>query len=190
MDRSQVRNIRGSVDGRVFMEGRLGELDTRGEMTLNDASVRIVASGITVDGIQADVIFSPDLLTIRNFRARSGNGSLNMNGSLGFEDLTPGNIDITLAAKNFRVANTSQFNAAINLDSKIDGSYSNPKITGSLSVLNGFVQLDNFGEKSVETVQLDETVAPQPSMFIYDSLKLDMDVGFNRRFFIRNQRYL
>lgn len=190
VDRSQVRNIRGRLDGRVFMEGKLSELDSRGEMRLKDASVRVVPSGITVDGINADFIFSPDLFTIRDFRARSGNGTLNMKGSVGFEDLTPGTIDIGLAAKNFRIANTSQFNAAINLDSKIGGSYSKPVISGSLSVLNGFVQLDNFGEKSVESVQLDETAAPQPSVAVYDSLKLDVDVSFNRRFFIRNQRYL
>lgn len=190
VDRSQVRNIRGSMDGRVFMEGKLGELDTRGEMELKNASVRIVPSGNTVDGINGDFIFSPDLFTVSTFRARSGNGSLNLKGSVALEDLTPGTIDIGLSAKNFRIANTSQFNAAINLDSKIGGSYSKPVISGSLSVLNGFVQLDNFGEKSVETVQLDDIGEPQTSLAVYDSLKLDVDVSFNRRFFIRNQRYL
>lgn len=190
VDRNQVRNIRGTIDGMVHVEGKLSELDSRGEMKLSNASARIVQTGITVDGIEADFIFSPDRFAVNNFRARSGSGSMNMNGTVDFQDLVPGDMNINLGARNFRIANTSQLNAAINLDSKIVGSFTNPEISGSLSVLNGFVQLDNFGEKSVESVQLDDSVEPETSMSVYDSLSLDVDVAFNRRFFIRNQRYL
>jgi len=190
VDRNRVRNIRGTIDGMVHVEGKLSELDSRGEMKLSNASVRIVQTGITVDGVEADFIFSPDRFSVNNFRARSGSGSMNMNGTIGFQDLVPGDMNITLGARNFRIANTSQLNAAINLDSKIGGSFTNPEISGSLSVLNGFVELDNFGEKSVESVQLDESVEPETSMAVYDSLSLDLEIAFNRRFFIRNQRYL
>lgn len=190
VDRNQIRNIRGHINGMVHVEGILSELDTRGELKLSDASVRIVQTGITIDGMNAGFLFSPDLLTIKNFRARSGSGSMNVNGTIGFEDLMPGKMNIALGAKNFRVANTSQLNAAINLNTKIGGSFTNPEISGSLSVLNGFVQLDNFGEKSVESVQLDSSEEPEASMAVYDSLRLDMDISFNRRFFLRNQQYL
>jgi autotransporter translocation and assembly factor TamB len=129
-------------------------------------------------------------VTVKNFRAQSGSGSMNMNGSISFEELVPGNLDLKINAKNFRVANTSEINAAINMDTKVGGSFTKPDVNGSLTVVNGFIQLDNFGESSVEAVQLDTTEQIDYSVSLYDSLSMDMDIAFDRRFFIRNQRYL
>lgn len=190
VNREQVRNIKGRVNGMVHVKGMISELETEGELNFTEGSVRIVKTGITVDGMRGTLFFEPDLLTIRNFRAKSGSGSINMNGRIGFEELIPGDVDATLKANNFKVANTSQYNAVIDLDTRMTGSFSRLNISGSLSVLNGFIQLDNFGEKSVEDVRLDSSVRPDYKVAVYDSLDLDLDVSFNRRFFIRNQRYL
>lgn len=189
VDREQVRNISGRVNGMVHVTGTLDELYTRGELDFTESSVRIVTTGVRVEGMRATLIFEPNLVTIKDFRARSG-GVLNMNGNVAFEELVPGDINLNLRAKNFRIANTSQYNAVIDLDTKVTGSFTQPDITGSLSVLSGFVQLDNFGEKSVESVQLDSSAQPENEVAIYDSLAMEMDVSFDRRFFIRNQRYL
>lgn len=190
VDREQVRNIKGQVNGTLQVRGTLNDLETKGRLEISKGSVRVVPTGVTVDGISSNFIFKPDLLTIENFRANSENGSLTMAGSLGLNELVPGEVNMTLRARNFKVANTSQYNGAIDLDTKMTGSLTNPKVSGSLSVLNGFVQLDNFGEKSVESVQLNPDSEPEQALAIYDSLSLDMDVSFNRRFFIRNQQYL
>jgi autotransporter translocation and assembly factor TamB len=99
-------------------------------------------------------------------------------------------MDIHIIAQNFRVANTVDYTAVINLDARSQGTFTNPRVTGSLDFLSGFLKLDNFGEKSVENVQLDTEDEALTSFSVYDSLALDMDVGFNRRFFIQNDRYL
>ncbi len=190
VDREMIRDIKGKLNGEVRVTGTPADLVTGGKLTVTESSMRIVETGITIDGIRAGIAFKPDLITLTDFTARSGTGNLNMNGSIAFKELIPGDVNLSLRARNFKVANTSEYNAAIDLNTKVTGSFKRPEISGNLAVLSGFVQLDNFGEKSVEDVQLDSTEQTDFSIAMYDSLALDMDISFNRRFFIRNQRYL
>ncbi|HKL18059.1 MAG TPA: translocation/assembly module TamB domain-containing protein, partial [Halalkalibaculum sp.] len=190
VDRDVIRNIKGKLNGSVRVTGTPDDLVTKGMLNVTESSLRVVETGVTIDGIKAGLAFEPDLITLTEFSARSGSGSMNMNGSLAFEELIPGDINLSLRARNFKVANTSEYNAAVDLNTKVTGSFTRPDVSGKLTVLNGFVQLDNFGEKSVETIQLDSTEQTDYTVGIYDSLSMDMDISFNRRFFIRNQRYL
>lgn len=109
---------------------------------------------------------------------------------MALQKLVPGDLEFSVEAQNFRAANTSQYNAVVNVDAEASGTLTNPNVTGSLDVISGFLKLQNFGEKSVETIELDSLENNGPDVSIYDSLALDMDVNFDRRFYIRNQRYL
>ncbi|NGP75548.1 AsmA family protein [Balneolaceae bacterium YR4-1] len=190
VDREVIRNIRGKLNGRIQATGTPADLLTDGTLKISEGAMRIVETGITVDNITTGIVFEPDLITVTDFTARSGSGSLTMNGSVALEELIPGDLNLSMRARNFRVANTSEYNASIDLDTKLTGSMTRPNVSGKLTILNGFVQLDNFGEKSVEDVQLDSTEQSDNNVALYDSLSIDMDIAFNRRFYIRNQRYL
>ncbi len=190
IDRFTLRDIAGQLDGMVHVTGMMEDLKTDGQLRLKDAALRFVPAGIRVDNIQSTFTFDPNQVRLTNFSARSGSGKLTASGMVGMEKLVPGDIDIKVKAKNFRAANTSQYSAIINMDARAQGSVTKPKITGSLGFERGFLKLQNFGEKSVENVQLDTLDEEASTMSIYDSLSLDMDINFKRRFFIRNQRYL
>lgn len=190
LDRGQVRNVEGELNGNVQINGTVGNLQADGKMALNGGSVRLVPAGITIDRIRSELIFEPDQLTLAGFTAQSGRGRLNAEGKLELEKLVPGDMDVRITASNFRAANTSEYSAIVNMDVRARGSFTQPKMTGDLIFVNGFVELDNFGEKSVEDVELDSVDEDQNDISLYDSLALEMNVSFNRRFFIRNQRYL
>jgi autotransporter translocation and assembly factor TamB len=185
-----LREVRGSLDGSVQVTGAVEDLKTDGYLELKRGKFRLVPAGITVDNITSAINFSPNQIRVSKFSAQSGGGDIQVNGTVGMEELIPGSMDIKVDAQNFRAANTSDYNAVVNLDARAQGTVTSPDISGSLDFLSGFVRLDNFGEKSVETVQLDSEDRETSSFSVYDSLALDMDVGFNRRFFIRNERYL
>jgi len=51
------------------------------------------------------------------------------------------------------------------------------------------VNLQNFGERAVEDVTLEDETEPEPSEF-FEALAMEMSVNFNRNFFIRNRQYL
>jgi len=184
-----LKEVRGSLDGSVQVKGAVEDLKTDGHLELKRGKFRLVPAGITVNNITSRINFSPKQIRISKFSAESG-GDIQANGTIELKQLIPGNMDIKVNAQNFRAANTSEYNAVINLKARAQGTVTSPDISGSLDFLSGFIKLDNFGEKSVESVQLDSEDQETLSVSVYDSLALDMDVGFNRRFFIRNERYL
>lgn len=190
LDRFTVREVGGRLNGRVHITGMMEDLKTDGRLELSRGAFRLIPAGIRIDNIRSTVNFDPNQIRLTDFSARSGNGNLKASGVVELEKLIPGDLDIKIKAENFRAANTPQYNAIINLDARAQGQVTKPKITGSLDFVSGFLNLQNFGEKSVENVDLDTLENAGPEMSLYDSLALEMDVNFNRRFYIRNQRYL
>lgn len=190
VDRRTVREIGGELNGMLHVNGRVEDLQARGQLNFRNGNIRLVDAGIRVDRIGATLDFERDSVVLRRFSARSGNGTLRANGAMNLEQLRPGEMDVSITARNFRAANTSRYNASVNLDARARGTPGSPRVSGTLEVLNGFIMMDNFGERSVEAVQLDSTDMVDYSVALYDSLGLDMDVRFNRRFFVRNRRYM
>ncbi|WP_440999719.1 translocation/assembly module TamB domain-containing protein [Fodinibius sp. SL11] len=185
-----AREVRGRLNGSVQVKGAMEDLKTDGYLELKQGKVRLVPAGITVENITTTANFAPNQIKLSSFSAKSGNGNIKASGTLALEKLIPGNIDLKVTAQNFRAANTAEYNAVVNLNARTQGTVTSPKVTGSLDFLSGFIKLDNFGEKSVESVRLDAEDGEDSSISVYDSLALDVDVGFNRRFFIQNERYL
>ncbi|WP_138431517.1 translocation/assembly module TamB domain-containing protein [Fodinibius saliphilus] len=190
LDRRRVRKVKGRLNGAVQFSGSIGDLKTDGELVFDNGALQLVPAGIKVKNVQAALDFESDHVQLKEFSADSDNGTMTASGKVGLRNMEPGALDIDLRAKNFRIANTDQYNAVINLDANAGGKVSQPKMSGDLSFVSGFLKLNNFGEKSVETVQLDTLDQPAVNVNMYDSLALDMNISFDRRFYIRNNRYL
>src|SRR5690625_2999637 len=190
LDQNMMRNLQGRIDGQVEIEGPRNNLQTSGEISLQEGAVRLVPVNIRLDNIRSTLRFKPGEIELTGLSMNSGGGNLSAGGTVALNKLVPGNIDFTANAENFKVANTGEYNAMINMHVDLGGSASKQVLSGNMDVLNGFIELDNFGEKSVEEVSLDTTRAPKPEISLYDSLALEMNIGFNRRFFVRNERYL
>jgi len=190
VNRQTVRNIAGNLNGTVHIMGAVNDLKTRGQLVLRNGAFRLVPAGIRLEDMRSTVDFMPNQIRVNNFSTKSGRGRLNANGKIALKELIPGDINFDINAQNFRIANTSKYNAVISMDTKAGGSFTQPKVSGSINVVSGFLELQNFGEKSVESVQLDSTEQQTTDFSAYDSLSLDLDLSFNPRFYIRNKRYL
>ncbi len=189
LDPNQIRNLAGRLEGNLNLSGQLADIQMNGNMNLTRGAMRIVPAGINLTEIRSDISFEPDRVRLQQFTMRSGPGTFRATGTVGMDGLQPGNIDIELVANQFRVANTSDYNAIVNSRARVTGDVENPRLTGSLTFLNGFLNLQNFGERSVETVVLDDEVETEPFPF-FENLAMEMDVNFARQFFIRNRQYL
>lgn len=192
VDQRTIREVKGRLDGNVHISGPVSDLQVDGEMVLERGSFQSVQAGITVDDIRSVIQFGPDQLRLEEFRAQSGRGYLSAEGTIELAGLQAGEMALDIQAETFRAANTSEYNATINMDTRLTGTFASPSVSGEVSFISGFIELDNFGEKSVESVELDDTLATSmaDTASVYDSLSLDMDVSFDRRFFIRNQQNL
>jgi len=188
--RANYREFKGNLDGSILITGTFGNPVTGGRLDLSSGAVRIVKAGIRVDGIKSTVAFNADTVKLTGFQAKSGRGTFNASGFVHLNRLRPDSLNISLKAENFRLANTSDYAGIVNLKAGVDQTFTNPRVTGTLDIVNGYVYLRNFGEKSVETVQLDTTLTPDYEIAVYDSLEMDLNINFNRRFFVRNRRFL
>ncbi len=190
VNREMVRGISGTLEGSVTLSGVMEELQAEGRMQLSKGSLRIVPAGIRLSEISSTVQFRQETVQLQQFSARSGPGRFRANGSVNMQGLDPGQMNINLTANRFQLFNTSDYNAIINLDARMNGTVSKPLLRGSLTFLNGFYFLQDFGDRSVETVELEGENSEESSFDFYESLDMELTIGFDRQFFVRNRQYL
>lgn len=188
LDKDLTKNLKGSLNGMLDLEGTENKITAEGFFNLTNSSVEVPILGIKIDDIRSNIEFEDGKIVLKELKAKSGKGEFSMMGDINLDGLYPTNIDMEAKANQFKAANTSDYNLVVDLNSKLTGPISTPKATGELSVKNGFIVLDNFGDKSVEEVQLEGEERKPVSM--YDSLAIDMEFAIERNFFVRNRRYL
>lgn len=189
VDRDVIRQIEGRLNGSVNVSGTLANLEPRGNLELSSGSMRVVMAGITISSIGSRVNFSPDQIELQQFSMQSGPGRIRASGTIALDNLTPGDMDIQIRGNQFRAINTPEYNAIVDLRSNITGSFEEPNLSGSLTFLSGYVNLQNFGDRAVEEVILEGEEETEPLEF-YESMEIEMDVAFTRQFFIRNRQFL
>jgi len=188
LDKQYLNRLRGVLNADINIEGTTNTLTPKGYFRLQDGQISVPIAGIKLTRITSELNFNQSGLQLTQLSARSGSGSFSASGNIDLEGIVPTNLDITAKANRFRLANTADYNLTIDLDSKLTGKPTQPKASGELRVKNGFVFLQDFGEKSVETVELE---GEETSSFsAYDSLAIDMRFVIERNFLIRNSRYL
>lgn len=188
LDKQYFSGLRGMLNADIKILGTVGNLNPEGSLVLNGARVNLPMANIVLDKIRADVNFKPDGLELQQLVMRSGGGTFNLSGDIQTQGIKPVGMNLQANARQFRLINTDYYNMTIDLESELTGTPTKPAVSGDLTIRNGFVYLQDFGEGSVENVQLEEE--EESSLNIYDSLSLDMNLAIARNFFIRNNRYL
>ncbi|MEX0723476.1 MAG: translocation/assembly module TamB domain-containing protein [Gracilimonas sp.] len=189
LNKDYMRRLRGTLNADINIAGTKENLTPKGSLRLSGGELNIPIAGINLTRISSELGFSDSgNLLLNSFNMTSGSGSFSADGSIDLDGITPSNLDINARATRFRLANTSDYNLTIDLNSTLSGPPTTPTASGQLNIKNGFIYLQDFGERSVETVELEEENAS--SFSPYDSLAIDMQFVIERDFLIRNRRYL
>ncbi len=189
LDKQFTKNLKGTLNGNLDIQGNSDKINAEGSFKLEKSSFEVPIAGIKVDGINSEVRFSDDKINLVKLNANSGKGSFSANGSVNLDGVVPTDVNISAKANQFKLANTDEYNLVVDLNSTLSGAVTAPTITGRFAVKNGFIYLDDFGDKTVEDVQLEDEQIETISY--YDSLSIDMEFAIERNFFVRNSsRYL
>lgn len=188
LDRQYLRRLKGLVNADVNITGTIDNLVPTGYFRLSDSEVTVPIAGIKLTDIKSDFSFTENGMQLNRLSAKSGSGTFNATGNIGLDGTELATLDINAKATRFRLANTSDYNLTIDMNSQLTGPITQPVASGKLTIKNGFVYLQDFGEESVETVELEEE--ERSSFSPYDSLAIRMEFVIERGFFIRNNRYL
>ncbi|MCH8567909.1 MAG: translocation/assembly module TamB domain-containing protein [Balneolales bacterium] len=187
LDRDVLRNLQGRLDAKLDITGTIGQPEPRGNFSLRSGQLSLVENNITIRNIRTDIELEPDRIEISSFEM-SSSGSFSASGSILLEDFMPNSFDLTARARNFRVFNTRDIDLFVSLDTDFTGTVAEPRLSGSLSLERGYIYLDNFGERQVEQVTLEDEEEPDTfAADFFEALAIDMNLIINRRFFMRNR---
>lgn len=176
LDPMMIRNLRGSLDADLSIRGTLEQPEIIGEVDLYDGEARVVQNNITIRQVNAAVEFLPELININRFNAQSV-GSLAANGTILLDGFIPDGLDMHFQAQNFRIFNTRDLSIFGGMDLSLTGTLERPRLSGDVSWERGNLYLDNFTEREIEAVVLDEET--EATDFLTEWMEqLEMEVRF------------
>ena len=189
LNKDITKNLKGFLNGQLSLKGTEDNISATGYFDLTKSSFESPLAGIKVDGIKSRIEFSKDKIAVKQLSANSGKGSFSANGVINLDGLYPTTLDIQANANQFKLANTDEYNMVIDLNSRLSGPVMTPKATGRFAVKNGFIVLEDFGNKTVEDVTLEED-EETINISYYDSLAIEMEFAIERNFYVRGGGYL
>ena len=188
LDRDVARNLRGRLNANLEITGTVGNPEPVGSIRLESGRIQLVENNINITNINADIGFDQNEININSISAESS-GSFNMSGNIMLADFRPGEFDINARMRNFRVYNTRDLDAYVTLDTSLDGTIESPRLSGEVRVERGYIFLDNFGERQVEQVRLEDEDDEFETFFedFFEALAIELNLIVSRRYFIRNR---
>jgi hypothetical protein len=187
LDPASLRNLRGRLNSDIDISGTISEPDLSADIRLNNGAVVLIENNVALSDIRTDMSFREGMLTINRLTAESA-GSFDLTGNVAFNGLEPGEMDLRAITRNFRVYNTRDLNALITTDTRLTGDVRSPKLSGELKIERGHIYLDNFGERTLEDVVLeDEEEESELFAEIFDATTIEYTLEMDRRFWVRNR---
>ena len=132
---NQLQWQQGSIDLQVLARGSFADPIVNGFLRVGNGA--FVLAGQSVESVQATVFFDFQQLQLERFTARSGEGSLDGQGSLAFrQESGESGLDFTLKAFPIRGPN-----ARLKVDGSLalQGSLSQPALGGQVKLSNGVI---------------------------------------------------
>ncbi len=187
LDRDVARNLRGKLNADIEVTGTAGAPEPRGSISFTEGRVQLVENNIAITNMRADIGIEPDRIRLRNISAESS-GSFSLSGDIFLEEFFPESFDIQARMRNFRVSNTRDLDVFVSMDTRLQDTMDSPRLTGGITVERGAIYLDNFGERQIEQVVLEDEEAPDTfAEDFFDALSMELNLAVTRRFFVRNR---
>ncbi|MDG5766807.1 translocation/assembly module TamB [Balneolales bacterium ANBcel1] len=188
LDPELLRNLRGRLDADVEISGSLEDPVMEGSIRFSGGEVRLVPNNITLQRMALDVDLEPGIIEIRRLRVQSS-GSLTGSGTIALNRFAPDELDLAFSASNFRAFNTRDLDIFTGLNIQLTGSLDEPKLAGRVQWERGAIFLDDFGEREVEEVILEEEEEGLPDgPDFFERLEMELRFSVDRNAFVRNRR--
>lgn len=186
-DPELLRELGGTVNSNLEIRGQPQAPQINGTLNLSQGRAYLPVNNITLRNIVSAVEFEPDRITMRNLSAQSV-GTFTSNGHIELDGFRPSRIDINFSARNFRVFDTRDIQAYVTFNTDLRGTVDEPRITGNFNLDRGYIFLDNFGDRVVEDVRLDdEAVSINDTMELWQQMAVEVKFSTERNFWVRNR---
>ncbi len=183
----------------ITVTGTFADPVLGGGATLSKGRIGLVATNLTYRDITATLDLEGNRINVRDLSMNSGGGTAEASGTLQFEKLSVGDLDLAVYANDFLAIDNEQFRFVADAALDVKGTTLAPTISGDATVISGDVFLD--GGTQFEAIALtDEDILKVESTFgirvetadtttnkVIDRLTLDMDIALERDNWIRQE---
>lgn len=207
LDPQLVRDPSGRLQANLQIGGTIGTPEVDGTAQLRDGGVRVYDLDVSYERASADVSFDGERIVLSNTQVydQSG-GRLRASGFINLAELTVGEYDLDLDARNFVAIDTRAYkDVRIDGDLAVTGTTERPVVRGDITVIQGDIfyseTLSEAEAASLATVQLTEqdrrlleqrfsvrlTEADTTTFDAYQAMEMEMSVNIRRDTWLRSR---
>ncbi len=185
----QLSNIKGQLKADVTVAGTLQKPLVNGAVVLTKGAADVDKPGLELREINLQALAAtahPERIQIQG-SAKSGAGTVKLNGSLGLQAESHWPLELTLSGENFEIAKTPEAQILVSPDLKIAFADGSGKVSGLIKVPKAVLTIQEIPENAVKVSQdeiiigeekPDATVAVAPGIDINIDVELGKQVSF------------
>jgi hypothetical protein len=192
-----VEDVEGRAYGVLRVRGTTRRPRAAGALALLNGSVRVVATGMRLTGVNGSVRLLGDSVIIDSIAGRAG-GRVLARGGLGIKKLSEPSFDLHLTAENARVLDNDRGSVRADVGVSVQGPFNRTYVSGRIGVKNGVIIVPESDHKQVisardpalfqviDTAVVDESEAGVPTQSaLVSNLRMDVSVDVERDTWVR-----
>jgi len=182
----QLSNIQGNLKADINVAGNLHKPQLTGAVTLTKGAADVDQAGLELRDINLQALAADEHIHIQG-SAKSGTGSVKLDGSLGLQAESHWPLELTLSGENFEIAKIPEAQILISPDLKIAFADGSGKVKGLIKVPKAVLTIQDIPENAVKVSQDEiiigeeksgETAAVAPGIDIAIDVELGKQVSF------------
>jgi autotransporter translocation and assembly factor TamB len=147
-----LEDVEGRVSGEFHIRGTLDRPEPSGQVRLDDGAWSIDALGVRHQAVEGTLVLTPDR-TVQVSLGTQAAGTSTVEGQVILDPVTNPRLDLAIAFNDFEAVNRRDVAGHISGQTRLQGTYREPFLEGSLTVDHGTLFLEEFA-RSAQVVDL------------------------------------
>ena len=154
LDPTVMTDVTGLATANIQLAGTIDDPSLSGYLNLDNASFRLPELGVSYRMNRFRSTLQGVTIQVQEARMRSGDGYMDVTGSIDFASLTNSSFDLDAQLKEFRAVRTEELHANLSGDVHLGGRTTRPELTGRLTAFNTSFWLTDTAGGDLEQVDL------------------------------------
>ncbi|MEM9665066.1 MAG: translocation/assembly module TamB domain-containing protein [Bacteroidota bacterium] len=202
LDPTVAREVEGMLSMDIEVRGTFAQPELAGEATLRRGQVELPDLGVTYTNMEVEARAEGDQVRLERARLTNGPGRVTATGTIDLTDLSLGEFDLDLDAREFLAIDTEAYRVVANGDLQLAGTTDAPTLRGDIDVISADLFLvETTTNTDVAVVELTEadvrmleryfgirvTEADTSTFSFYEALDLDLGINLARDTWVRSR---
>lgn len=160
---NELQNVSGTAQVDVAVGGSLSAPVLDGSLQVRHGAFTVVLAQSHYSGLETDITFDRDLVTVREFHLFDDEGNrLRIGGQLALNRRAADRVNIDIHSDNFEMADNRLAELNVDTDLRITGELLRPRIEGTIGLREALLRIDRVLQLTDDPYQVNTTPA-EPS---------------------------